>query len=198
MEETLSNKQLLQQWKINNSWTLFLDRDGVVNQRKIGGYITVVDEFEFLNGVLQAIACASKIFGKIIVVTNQQGIGKGLMTEQQLAQVHEHMISKVQENNGRIDQVYFSPFLAETNHHTRKPNPGMAVQAAKDFPQISFKRSIMLGDSASDMEFARSLGMKTVFIGNPEEMDITDNQFDMFYSSFSDLMKDLNAILVIQ
>lgn len=198
MTDSINNKPTLQQWKINNSWTLFLDRDGVVNQRKIGGYITVVDEFEFIPGTLQAIANASKIFGNIIVVTNQQGIGKGLMTVEQLQQIHDFMISKVNESLGRIDKVYFSPYLAETNHHTRKPNPGMAVQAAMDFPQISFKRSVMLGDSASDMEFARSLGMKTVFIGNPEEMEITQSQFDMFYPSFSDFIKDLNAVLVIQ
>ncbi|HPS82950.1 MAG TPA: HAD family hydrolase [Bacteroidales bacterium] len=198
MEDLTNKKQLLEQWKITGSWTLFLDRDGVVNQRKIGGYITVVDEFEFLPGVPQAIAFASKIFGKIIVVTNQQGIGKGLMTEEQLRQIHDHMLEKIAENNGRVDKVYYSPFLAETNHHSRKPNPGMAMQAAKDFPQISFKRCVMLGDTASDMEFARSVGMKSVFIGNPEEMGIADNQFDLDYPSFSDFMKDLNAVLVIQ
>lgn len=198
MEDLTNKKQLLEQWKITGNWTLFLDRDGVVNQRNIGGYITVVDEFEFLPGVLQAISLASKIFGKIIVVTNQQGIGKGIMSDEQLLQVHQHMIERISEANGRIDKVYYSPFLAETNHHSRKPNPGMAIQAAKDFPQISFKRSIMLGDSASDLEFAKSVGMKAVFIGNPEEMGIVENQFDLSYDSFSDFMKDLNAAVVIQ
>ena len=108
------------------------------------------------------------------------------------------MISIVIENGGRIDGVYFSPHLAETNHHTRKPNPGMAMMAANDFPEISFKRSIMLGDSASDMLFARSIGMHTVFIGDPEEMDMNETHFDVHYPSFSDFVKDLNAILVIQ
>lgn len=198
MEDLTNKKKLLEQWKINNSWTLFLDRDGVVNERKIGGYITVVDEFEFMPGVLQAIALASKMFGQIIIVTNQQGIGKGLMTEDQLQQIHDHMVERIAESNGRIDKVYYSPYLAETNHHSRKPNPGMAMQAARDFPQISFKRSIMLGDTGSDMEFARSVGMKSVFIGNPDEMGIAGNLFDLDYISFSDFMKDLNAILVIQ
>jgi len=198
MGEPLSYKQIMQQWKTGPGWTLFLDRDGVVNQRRIGAYITMVDEFEFLPGTLQAFSVAARLFAKIIIVTNQQGIGKGLMTEEQLSQIHDFMISKVTESGGRIDKVFFSPFLAESNHHTRKPNPGMAMQAARDFTDITFKRSIMLGDSASDMEFARSVGMKTVFIGNPEEMDITENQFDVHYPSFSDFMKDLNSILVIQ
>ena len=198
MSETLTNKQILQQWKINSTWSLFLDRDGVINERKIGGYITMIDEFEFISGSLQAITLASKVFGKIIVVTNQQGIGKGLMTVEQLNQIHDYMTGKVLETGGRIDGVYFSPHLAETNHHTRKPNPGMAMLAANDFPDISFKRSIMLGDSASDMVFARSLGMKTVFIGNPEELEINNTHFDLHYPSFSDFIKDLNALLVIQ
>lgn len=198
MDDPINKKQVLGQWKITPTWTLFLDRDGVVNQRKIGGYITVADEFEFLPGVLQAIAVASKLFGKIIVVTNQQGIGKGLMTDEQLIQIHDHMLKRIAENNGHVDKVYYSPFLAETNHHTRKPNPGMAMQAAKDFPQISFKRCIMLGDTASDMEFARSVGMKAVFIGNPEEINIAGNSFDLDYPSFSDFIKDLNTVLVIQ
>jgi len=198
MSESKTNKQIIQQWKINASWSLFLDRDGVINERKIGDYITMVDEFEFISGSLQALTLAAKFFGKIVVVTNQQGIGKGLMTVEQLNQIHEFMISKVIENGGRIDGVYFSPHLAETNHHTRKPNPGMAMMAANDFPEISFKRSIMLGDSASDMLFARSIGMHTVFIGDPEEMDMNETHFDVHYPSFSDFVKDLNALLVIQ
>ena len=117
MSDTLTNKQILHQWKINSTWSLFLDRDGVINERKIGDYITMVDEFEFISGSLQAFNVASKIFGKIIVVTNQQGIGKGLMTVEQLNQIHDYMTSKVVECGGRIDGVYFSPHLAETNQN---------------------------------------------------------------------------------
>lgn len=197
MEESISNKQILEQWKIGPTWTLFLDRDGVVNQRKIGSYIMVPDEFEFIPGVLQAFSVAAKLFDKIIIVTNQQGIGKGIMTADALSQIHEHMNSLVTEHHGRIDAVYFSPHLAETNHPMRKPNPGMAIQAAKDFPSISFKRCIMLGDSDTDMQFARTLGMKTVFIGSPEEIEMGTNLFDISYPTFSDFIKDLNAVVVI-
>ncbi len=198
MEESRSNIQILKQWNIGSGWTLFLDRDGVVNERKIGSYIMMPDEFEFLPGVLQAFSLASRLFQNIIIVTNQQGVGKGIMTEHALEQIHAHMIEKVSENNGRIDAVYFSPFLESANHPMRKPNPGMAVQAARDFPQISFKRSVMLGDTASDMQFARSLGIRAVFIGNPEEEEIGNDLFDLAYPSFSDFVKDLNSLSVIQ
>ncbi|NLL27554.1 MAG: HAD family hydrolase [Bacteroidales bacterium] len=196
MSDLINYKNIIQQWNINESWTLFLDRDGVINQRKIGGYITMIDEFEFTPGALQALANANKIFGKIIVVTNQQGVGKGIMTDDDVKQIHEHMISIVEKHNGRIDAVYYSPFLAELNHQSRKPNPGMAFQAAKDFPEINFKRCIMLGDAPTDMEFANSVGMKSVFIGNPEEFDLSSKSFDISYPSFLDFIKDLMALCV--
>lgn len=198
MEQSASNKDIIQQWNINNTWTLFLDRDGVVNRHRIGSYIMMVDEFEFLPGVLQAFASANKHFTKIVIVSNQQGIGKGLMTSQTLDQIHEFMISEVKDNNGRIDKVYYSPHLADSNHIMRKPNTGMAMAAAKDFPDISFKRSVMIGDSVTDMEFARALGMKAVFVGIPEEMDVNKDLFDVAYPSFSDFIKDLNTIVVNQ
>jgi HAD superfamily hydrolase (TIGR01662 family) len=120
------------------------------------------------------------------------------MTESQLTQIHDYMVNKVTECNGRIDKIYHSPHMAESNHHLRKPNPGMAMKAAKDFPEISFKRSVMLGDSLSDMEFAQSVGMKAVFIGNPEEMGLISSLFDLDYASFFDFIKDLNSLDVIQ
>ncbi len=196
MEQSKKNIDIIQQWDINNTWALFLDRDGVVNRRRIGSYIMMVDEFEFLPGVLQSFATADKIFSKIIIVTNQQGIGKGLMDENSLNQIHDFMISKVKENHGRIDKVYFSPYLANSNHLMRKPNTGMAIAATKDFPKIRFKHSVMIGDSATDMEFARTLGMKAVFVGMPEEIDVSKELFDVAYPSFFDFIKDLNAIVV--
>lgn len=196
MNDLNTMRKILQEWRIDQTWSLFLDRDGVINQRKIGSYIMVSDEFEFIPGVLQAFAAASRLFRRIVVVTNQQGIGKGLMSEDALAQIHDFMIEKVGQTGGRIDRIYHSPHLDTENHPNRKPNPGMAVQAARDFTDISFKRSIMLGDSVTDMQFARNLGMKCVFIGNPDELDLGAHLFDLAMPSFSDFMKELNVIYV--
>ncbi len=153
---------------IDKSWTLFLDRDGVINTRKMDGYIESVEEFEFSPGVLDALKILKSIFGKIVVVTNQQGIGKGLMTTSQLFEIHEHMLTEVSQYGGHIDRCYFAPDLASPDNSMRKPNGGMALQAQKDFPEIIFSKAVMVGDSDSDIEFGMNLGMKTVRIGGDD------------------------------
>jgi len=148
----------------DNTWTLFLDRDGVINHRWVDDYVKTPAEFKFLPGVINALQIFSQIFGKIIVVTNQQGIGKGLMTESELQAIHQYMISQIKDNNGRIDHVYYCPDLKDEGSFFRKPNIGMGLKAKKDFREINFKKSLMIGDSISDMIFGKKLGMKTVFI----------------------------------
>ncbi len=148
-----------------NSRFLFVDRDGVINKRIVNGYVCSPVEFEFLPGVLKSFALFNKLFAKIIVVTNQQGIGKGLMTEGGLQDIHKEMIRTIEEAGGRVDAVYYCTDLAETNNNCRKPNLHMAYRAQADFPDIDFEKSIMVGDSASDMLFGSNVGMETVFIG---------------------------------
>jgi len=151
--------------QITNEWTLFLDRDGVINRRIIDGYVKRPEEFEFLSNVPESIATLTGIFNRIIVVTNQQGIGKGLYTAEDLARVHEKMKLGVEAAGGKISAVYFAPHLAAENSPMRKPGIGMAMQARNDFPDIDFSKSIMVGDSKSDMEFAHNAGMFAVFCG---------------------------------
>lgn len=151
---------------IDFSWTLFLDRDGVINERLVGDYVKNPEDFHFKSGVLEAVAAFSKIFGRIIVVTNQQGIGKNIMTERNLSDIHRYMISEIQKHGGRIDAVYFAPQLAQENSEMRKPNSGMALQAKRDFGEIDFAKSVMIGDSDSDIVFGQNLGMITVKLAN--------------------------------
>lgn len=162
----------MKNWKIDNSWTLFLDRDGVINERLIGDYVKSVDEFVFMKDVPQAISKFSKQFHYIFVVTNQQGIGKGIMTESNLLEIHNYMLSEVVKVGGRIDQFYFAPELASFESSFRKPNSGMALKAAEDFQNVDFSKSIMVGDSDSDIQFGKNLGMKTVRIRSTEEEKI--------------------------
>ncbi len=151
-------------FKINKNWTLFLDRDGVINEHIKDGYVTSLDNFNFIEGSLEAISILSQKFNRIVVVTNQQCVGKGIITEKELNIIHQHLLQKVEENNGKIDHIYFAPQLVSENSIFRKPNTGMAEQAQNDFPEIDFKRSVMVGDSISDMEFGEKKGMYTVFI----------------------------------
>ncbi len=164
---------------IDRSWTLFLDRDGVINKKIDGDYVRSIDQFEVLPGVIDALQIMSQHVGKIIVVTNQQGVGKGLMSTSQVEAIHEHFKDIVKSVGVHIDALYYAPQLAEENSIMRKPNIGMAMQAKADFPDIDFNKSIMIGDSISDMEFGKGAGMHGVYISQAEL------QTDDFYTVHS-------------
>ncbi|HMO40563.1 MAG TPA: HAD family hydrolase [Saprospiraceae bacterium] len=148
----------------DKTWTLFLDRDGVINRRLPDAYVRRWSEFIFEPDVPEAIAILSKFFGRIVVVTNQQGIGKGLMSEADLLYIHRQMVAAIERAGGRIDRVYHCPHLRSDACACRKPQTGMAQQAQADFPDINWTRSVMVGDMPSDIEFGRNAGMQTVFI----------------------------------
>lgn len=170
-------------WKniIDENWTLFLDRDGVINVRIIDGYVTKIEEFDFLPNVIEAFRIFKDKFKHVVVVTNQQGVGKGLMTESDVEKVHEYMIQEVITNGGNIDKVYFCPQLKSETDNYRKPSPKMAFFAKNDFPEIDFSKSIMIGDMNSDIEFGKNAGMKTIFIGNNEHKTEPDDSFDTLF-----------------
>ena len=175
------------QLSFHSDWTLFLDRDGVIN-KKLDGYVTKPKDFKFLGGVLAALPILSNIFERIIIVTNQQGIGKGIMTHDDLHSVHSHMLRNIELAGGRIDNIYYCPHLATENPPCRKPNPGMAIQAKSDYPSIDFKKSIMVGDSESDIVFGNKLMMTTVKISQLT----TTTEADMSCSSLSDFLQYIN------
>ncbi len=155
---------------IDKSWTLFLDRDGVINHRLIGDYVKTVEEFELLPGVKDALSVFKKVFGRMVIVTNQQGIAKGLMSEQDLSVVHEYFLDLLEKPEYKPSSIYYCPHMADENCVCRKPNIGMATQAKNDYPEIDFNKSIMIGDSPSDIEFGKNAGMYTVFIDSSTQL----------------------------
>jgi D-glycero-D-manno-heptose 1,7-bisphosphate phosphatase/D-glycero-alpha-D-manno-heptose 1-phosphate guanylyltransferase len=170
---------------IDNSWTLFLDRDGVLNVEKKDHYVLNPSEFIFLERVHEALKILSEIFGLILVASNQRGVAKQLMTLEDLQNVHAYMMQEIVQQKGRIDKIYFCTDL-DNSSPNRKPNPGMALQAKKDFPQIDFSKSIMAGNKLSDMQFARNAGMHGVFIAstNPEIVlphELIDARFNSLF-----------------
>ncbi len=166
-------------YPIDKSWSLFLDRDGVINKRLLNDYVKTIEEFEFLPGVPEAIKFFKNIFAHVLVVTNQQGVSKGLMTENDLHKVHQYFVKELEKNGTRVDKIYYCTDLAGSGSLDRKPEIGMALKAQADFSDIDFSKSIMAGDSKSDMEFGRRAGMKTVFIGKKIKFDkaLVDEQF---------------------
>lgn len=161
---------------------LFLDRDGVINKEKNGSYIFTKAEFHFYDGALSAIVKLRQHFDYIFVVTNQRGIGRKLMTIGDLNLIHDFLLEQVHNAGGKIDKIYFAPEL-DNNHPLRKPNNGMGLAAQKDFPDIDFSRSVMVGNNLSDMQFGKSLNMKTVFLHTTQAEiklphSLIDNQYD--------------------
>ncbi len=148
---------------IDKNWTLFLDRDGVINVEKFEDYIYTYDEFVFYDGVLEALKIATGKFGRIVVATNQRGVGRGLMSEEALIDIHQKMQQDVAQAGGEINKIYYCISL-DNESSCRKPNPGMAASAKEEFPEIDFSRSIMVGNNISDMDFGRNAGMHTVFL----------------------------------
>ncbi len=177
--------------QIDRSWTLFLDRDGVINHEKHLDYIHTWDEFHFYEGAKEAIVIFAEKFKYIIVVTNQRGVGKGATKLNDLELMHKNLVSEVEDAGGKIDRIYFCPDLDETSPN-RKPNPGMGLQAVKDFPGIDLSKAIMIGNTLSDMQFGRNLGVQTIFLPTTRpEVDLTDDRIDGVYASLISFATDL-------
>jgi D-glycero-D-manno-heptose 1,7-bisphosphate phosphatase len=150
--------------------TLFLDRDGVINTRLPGDYVRGTAAFVPLQGAIEAIALLNLHFGRVFVVTNQAGIGKGLMSAFDLRLVHIHLRELVEKAGGRVDDIFFCPHKSDEGCFCRKPATGMGWQALAAFPEIDFGNAWMVGDSSSDILFGKNLGMQTVMIdGKTEE-----------------------------
>uniref|UniRef100_A0A7V4KCB5 D,D-heptose 1,7-bisphosphate phosphatase n=1 Tax=Fervidobacterium pennivorans TaxID=93466 RepID=A0A7V4KCB5_FERPE len=164
MRERKENYHLLS--RIDKSWTLFLDRDGVINERIVGDYVRNISQFKFIPGTIEALKILRKIFGRIIIVTNQRGIARGLMTEEDLISIHDYMLNELRQNDVTIDGVYYCPHDITDNCSCRKPKPGMAFKARIDFPDIDFAKSIVVGDSESDVQFAINIAAIPVLISS--------------------------------
>ncbi len=158
--------------KKDKNRTLFIDRDGVINKRIPDNYVRNIADFQFLPGVKEAMLLLSSIYERTIVVTNQQGIGKGLMSEADLKEIHTYMTNKLAEKGVLIDAVLYCPKLASSNPADRKPNIGMALKAKQQFAQIDWSAATLIGDSTSDIEFGLRMGMKTILVGQKSNTNL--------------------------
>ena len=182
----------------DKDWTLFLDRDGVVNREIVGTYVTCKEEFEFCEGVPKAMQSLAEIFGTIVVVTNQRGVGRGIMTTDTLREIHKEMKAGIITAGGRIDRVYSCTAITDTDHN-RKPNTGMALQAKEDFPNIDFHKSIIVGNSLSDMEFGKRVAMHTVFLTTKHDpYSLPHDLIDEQYPSLKEWTKSLKAAMMLE
>ncbi|MFY7669262.1 MAG: HAD-IIIA family hydrolase [Crocinitomicaceae bacterium] len=156
-------------WNVDDSWTLFLDRDGVINERIMGGYVTNLSDFHFKEKVLESLGNLTRKFKYVFVVTNQQGVSLGKMTQMQLDEIHEFMVNEIVMQGGHVTHVFSATELKNSDSTFRKPSPKIAYMAQERFPQVDFQKSIMVGDTDSDIRFGKNLGMKTVLILTEEK-----------------------------
>jgi len=144
---------------------VFLDRDGVINKKLENDYVKSVFEFEILDGVKETLQNLKKLGYLLIIITNQQGIGKGIMSEKDLLKIHEHMVKELPE----IDDIFYCPHLNGTCN-CRKPENKMLLDAKEKW-NIDFNKSWMIGDSENDIICGKSVGCKTVLINNAPFFD---------------------------
>jgi D-glycero-D-manno-heptose 1,7-bisphosphate phosphatase len=175
----------------------FLDRDGVLNKKMPEGhYVTRWSEFEVLPGVVEAIRHLNEAGILVIVVSNQRGIAKGLYTANDVEDMHTRFQSLLNTYGAHIDRFYFCPH-DKVECDCRKPRPGMFEQARRDFPTLHAKTSVMIGDSHSDIEFGRQLGMLTIWIeGNKAHPRPNDEKASGFADlRFASLSQAVAALL---
>ncbi len=153
--------------------TVFLDRDGVINQKPPPGrYVTSWPEFRLLPDAPQAIRLLNQAGFRVIVVTNQRGVARGLMTDTAVQDIHRRMLDALSDTGARLDAVYYCPH-EEGACDCRKPGPGLFEQARSAFPDITFQDSFVIGDSDRDLEAGRRLGARLIRIGHtaaPDEL----------------------------
>ena len=146
---------------------LFLDRDGVINERLFSAYVLSKQDFIYKDGVLEISAELFSRFSNVFVITNQQCIGKGMISSKTVDELHKSMVKEFRKNGATIDAVYVASELNNEKSTRRKPLPTMGLNK-KHYPEIDFSKSIMVGDTDSDIEFGKKLGMKTALVLSEE------------------------------
>lgn len=147
--------------------TVFLDRDGTLNYDP--GYLKIAADLKLLAGVGTALARLKKAGAKLVVVTNQSGVGRGLMTLKDLEAVHARLQGLLEQEDAALDAIYFCPHHPDDGCHCRKPNAGMVERAVSEL-QLDLQRSYLIGDHARDIQLAHRVGAKAILL-TPAPMD---------------------------
>ena len=142
--------------------TIFVDRDGVVNRNR-DDYVKCWEEFEFLPGSLAALRALAKRQVRVIVVTNQSAVGRGIISEDELAAIHRRMTAAVEAHGGRIEAVLCCPHAPDDGCHCRKPRPGLLLEAIRRFG-VDPSAACFIGDSVSDLKAAQRAGIPFIMV----------------------------------
>ena len=163
---------MINQWKIDSSWSLFLDRDGVINERIWDGYVLDFKDFIFKPNTVESLKFLTHFFSHTIIITNQQCVSKNLISISELDEIHLQMLREINAKGGEITGIYAATEEKNKTPFRRKPNIKMGLEAQNQFSNIDFSKSIMVGDTDSDLEFGKNLGMKTILLKSEEKNTI--------------------------
>ncbi len=171
---------------------VFIDRDGVINREK--EYLHRIEEFEFIEGVFAACRLFADHGYRIVIVTNQSGIGRGYYSEQQYARLTEWMVAQFSGQGIAIADVFYCPHHPEQGLgeyrvacDCRKPGPDMLLAAAEKH-QIDLSRSLMIGDKEADIQAGRAAGVaKTVLVRSGHPIDEQASRADYVIDSLGEL-----------
>jgi D-glycero-D-manno-heptose 1,7-bisphosphate phosphatase len=171
-------------------FTIFLDRDGVINQPIVEDYAKQPADFILLDGVLEALGKLQRMAKHVVMVTNQQGVHRRLMSEKDLENIHLKLYNSLKDKGvSYFDASFYAPYLKGESHEWRKPKNGMLLKAKSYFPDIDWNKAIMVGDSPGDMLLADTLGITKVKIANPQfsfdNQDFTYTDFPAFVAAMS-------------
>jgi D,D-heptose 1,7-bisphosphate phosphatase len=137
---------------------IFLDRDGVVNRLIENGYVTSWDKFDFLEGVKESIVRLNEAGYLVVIITNQSAINRGLMTPEDLKEIHKKMLAEIETSGGKVDGIYHCPHAPEEHCQCRKPETGMFDMVNQDF-DINYHNSWFIGDFESDRLVAERMNL---------------------------------------
>lgn len=141
---------------------VLLDRDGVINRDAREGILSL-EKFEFLPRAIEAIALLSNAGFKIAICTNQSAVGRGILAQATLDDIHTHMCREIEHAGGRIDRIYVAPDTPEAASERRKPGAGMLLEALRDFHADAAK-TFFVGDMLRDMQAAHKAGCPFILV----------------------------------
>lgn len=191
--------------KANAIPVIFLDRDGVINvQAAPHQYITQWASFKYLPGVYDAMRLLKQEGYRVIIVSNQRCVARGMATEQEINALHAQLISDIAAHGGRIDAIYYCPHDISDHCDCRKPKPGLLERAEQDMRvnigPVDRSMSWMIGDSDSDVQAGISFGVNTVRILKERTLEVPplispgDGLFHINASSLLDAVRTIMEV----
>ena len=151
---------------------VFFDRDGIVNRSPGPGYVERVEDFHLLDDFVAALRTTLARGYEAVIITNQRGVGKGVMSQETLDAIHEHLRTELKGMGLSLLDIYFCTAL-DRSHPRLKPQPGMLLEAALDH-SLDLSRSWMVGDNEKDVLAGKAAGCRTVLVGSPKEPTVAE------------------------